>query len=270
MHWMLVGINFQAKEVYVVDSFNKGGSRGPKLPLRFFIKYVPNSPPLIELLQHTIQMLQWEHRARKNNDLSSQWATKVILADVPQHRNTVNCGIYAIWFAKQLASGNTDFSSWKYYQAGLDERNNAEQLLHLGLPPNNPEVAEPYAGAAEHREIFEAIYPTLPSTNLARRVSLENCWKITITSQPSQVGMCMVFYDVIQDVHYPAFIPFPRWRTLVDSEIQGGWWCRRVKEGVSQGLNSRVTPRGAHWASNRMDTGNLLRHVDLLRRTLGL
>ncbi|KAJ6580544.1 hypothetical protein DFH09DRAFT_1076796 [Mycena vulgaris] len=146
--------------------------------------------------------------------------------------STVNCGVYVIWFAKQLASGHPDLSSWKFtsgdsdleririanrlsaaIHADVPERN-VRQMHALGISlPANVKEKDPL-GREEytlHLLMVEAMHPRLASTNITRLPSLET-WSAAQHQRRTvpEVGSCVLFpfaADPTSDtMAYPALV----------------------------------------------------------------
>ena len=113
-------------------------------------------------------------------------------AEVPQHRIIQDCGVYTMWFVKQLALGFTDISLSTFTPAQCDlERLTVANRLSAAIhadPENRDLLASIGVVAAEnqeqdkldeeHQRKSEAIYPLLPSTDVGRAPPLEE-WRAT-------------------------------------------------------------------------------------------
>ncbi|KAJ6518451.1 hypothetical protein DFH09DRAFT_1373453 [Mycena vulgaris] len=215
-HWLLVAIDFNQKQIRVYDSHqtNGGKSRG------------------LAATQRVHQMLRFEHRARNQSFLGKEWSAELTLLDVPQQGSTVNCGVYVIWFAKQLASGHTDLSSWKFTSGDSDleririanrlsaaihadvQERNVRQMHALGISlPINVKDEDPL-GREEytlHLLMVEAMQPRLASTDITRLPSLET-WSAAQHQHRTvpEVGSCVLFpfaADPTSDtMAYPALV----------------------------------------------------------------
>ncbi|KAJ6521575.1 hypothetical protein DFH09DRAFT_1097723 [Mycena vulgaris] len=144
-------------------------------------------------------MLRFEHRARNRSFLGKEWSAELTLLDVPQQGSTVNCGVYVIWFAKQLASGHPDLSSWKF-TSGISLPANVKEKDPLGR--------EEYT---LHLLMVEAMHPRLASTNITRLPSLET-WSAAQHQRRTvpEVDSCVLFpfaADPTSDtMAYPALV----------------------------------------------------------------
>ncbi|KAJ7603863.1 hypothetical protein DFH06DRAFT_1151589 [Mycena polygramma] len=215
-HWMLVSVEFKGAHIYVYDSYKSDGGKARGNAVT----------------QRTLQMLRWEHRARyQNRDLGKEWTNKLSLLEVPQQGNTVLCGLYTIWFATQVASGNTQVALWSFGPRDCDEERdrvlnrlcaavhadtqerNVEQLARLG-------VVLPDPADARHLQIAQLIYPELASTDKSCMVNL-NDWRNLRHKRLNvpTIGSCFFLYNSNTAILYPAII-----RDLTDGEFTLEWF----------------------------------------------
>ncbi|KAJ7020812.1 hypothetical protein C8F04DRAFT_1316557 [Mycena alexandri] len=220
LHWLVIGVDFKQTRISVYDSYKSRGG-GPRAKAA---------------TERTLQMLRWEHWARYDNKLSANWKATPNLLDVPQQGQTVNCGLFALWFSKCLALGKTDVSQWSFsgeaieverlvvlnrlsaaIHADLQERN-VDQLSRVGfIRPILLSSAERDDCMAEQR-VFNTVYPILRSTDINRISSVDDfhAERLRRMNKP-QIGECLL----VPEGHkvYPAMVT-----KIIDTMILLDWF----------------------------------------------
>ncbi|KAJ6609158.1 hypothetical protein B0H10DRAFT_1954814 [Mycena sp. CBHHK59/15] len=136
LKWLILPcVDFNTPGIYMHDSYK---SRGRKLRS-------------LAATQRVHQMLRYEHLTRTKQPLGPEWSSDLHLTlisaapqcEVPQQGETLNCGIYTVWFAKNLARGSgTNISAWKFMtqdanQEWLHVANRLSAAIHADMQERN-------------------------------------------------------------------------------------------------------------------------------------
>ncbi|KAK7001644.1 hypothetical protein R3P38DRAFT_3216571 [Favolaschia claudopus] len=212
-HWMIVAVEFKMKHINIYNSFKAGDKGGRRAKAA---------------TERTYRMLMWEHVARYGTALSKDWSDIVCPMHVPQQGNTLNCGIYSIWFAKQLINEFTDITVWDFDSDECErerkriltrlcgaihrdpQERNIEQLrrLHLRYDPAGLDRAInalERSLAGSHKTVAEAVYPILACTDVRKTLTLDE-WLVSRKKRLNNpaVGACYVIQFL--DSRDPAIV----------------------------------------------------------------
>jgi hypothetical protein len=132
------------------------------------------------------------------NDGSNLTIIWISQSDVPQQGNTLNCGLFTIWFTSEMVKGRTDMSQWTFTAADCEnerskvlarlcsalhtdmQEHNVQQLEHVGFLHQGSDENDLELGIATvEKSVADEVHPLLLSTDFdaGRRMSVKD-WKI--------------------------------------------------------------------------------------------